>query len=203
MKIIRSVAVAFVFAALFAISAFAQTTPATGGSGKIVIINTAAFDDKTGITKYVSAMDALEKEFTPVKTELDTMLANFQKLGNEIKSLQEQMQKPNSPIKPESVQAKVDEYQTMEVNIKRKQEDGQRRFEARRQQVMGPILQDIGKAMEDFAKQKGYSVILDSAKLYEAGILLVQADEKSDVTKEFITFYNARPATTATTTAPK
>lgn len=200
MKIIRSVAVAFVFAALFASSAFAQTTPATGGTGKIVIINTAAFDDKAGITKFVNAMNSLETEFKPVQTELEGMAANFQKLGNEIKSLQEQMQTKNSPIKPESVQAKIDEYQTMELSIKRKQEDAQRRFEARRQQVVGPILQDIGKALDDFAKQKGYSVILDSAKLFEAGILLAQVDEKADVTKEFITFYNARPATTASTT---
>lgn len=206
MKIIRSIAVAFVFAALFAVSAFAQTTPATqpsSGTGKIVMINTAAFDDKAGITKYVNAMTSLETEFKPLQTELDGMVNKYQTLGKEIQSLQEQIQKPNSPIKPESVQAKIEEYQTLEVSIKRKQEDAQRRFAARRDQVLGPIMQDIGKAMDDFAKKNGYSVILDSSKLYEAGILLVQVDEKADVTKEFITFYNARPATTATTTTPK
>jgi Skp family chaperone for outer membrane proteins len=201
MKIIRSIAVAFVFAALFAVSAFAQTTPpTTGGTGKIVIINTAMFDDKAGITKYVNAMNSLETEFKPLQTELDGMVTKYQTLGKELQILQEQIQKSNSPIKPESLQAKIEEHQTLEVNIKRKQEDAQRRFGARRDQILGPIMQDIGKAMEEFAKQKGYSIILDSAKLYEANILLVQVDEKADVTKEFIAFYNARPATTATTT---
>ena len=57
------------------------------------------------------------------------------------------------------------------------------------------------KAMQDFTKQKGYSLILDGAKLEEAGIL-IGFDDKYDITKEFITFYNSRPATTATTAKP-
>jgi Outer membrane protein len=199
MKTIRSIAVAFVFAALFAVSSFAQTTPASGG--RIVVIDTAAFADaKNGITKFVNAQNALDNEFKPVQTKLDGMIANYQKLGNEIKTLQEQISKPNSPIKPETVQSKIEEYQRMETAIKRESEDAKANYARRQQAVLGPIMQDIGKAMEDFAKQKGYSVILDSAKLYDAGIILVQGDDKADVTKEFIAFYNSRPSTTATTT---
>jgi hypothetical protein len=56
------------------------------------------------------------------------------------------------------------------------------------------------KAMQSFAKEKGYAVILDGTKLEEAGILMA-FDEKHDVTKEFIAFYNARPA--GTTAAAK
>ena len=54
--------------------------------------------------------------------------------------------------------------------------------------------------MQEFAKQRGYTLILDGAKLSEVGVLLAW-DEKVDLTKDFITFYNARPAT-ATVTAP-
>ena len=43
---------------------------------------------------------------------------------------------------------------------------------------------------------------MDGGKLEEAGILM-GFDDKYDVTKEFIAFYNARPAGTATTTTPK
>jgi Skp family chaperone for outer membrane proteins len=97
----------------------------------------------------------------------------------------------------------VDEAQGLEVSIKRKQEDGKIKFERRQQQVLGPILQDILKAMDDFSKQKGYALILDAAKLEGAGLILAVDIAKVDVTKEFITFYNARPATTATTAAPR
>ncbi len=56
--------------------------------------------------------------------------------------------------------------------------------------------------MQEFAKQKGYALILDAANLDKAGLLLA-FDEKYNITAEFITFYNARPAGTATTAIPK
>ncbi len=61
---------------------------------------------------------------------------------------------------------------------------------------MGPVRQDIGNALQEFAKKNGYMMILDASKLDGAGLLLA-FDEKYDITKDFITFYNARPATTA------
>lgn len=205
MKTFRLIAASLFFAAIFAVSAFAQTTAV-----KVGLINTLAFDnDKAGITKYTTAMNSLETEFKKDGADLDAMAARINGLQNELEGLQKQLQDPNPkvPINKDSVQnnfnAKYVEYEKLAREYKFKQEDAKVRFERRRQQIMGPILIDIGKAMQEFAKQKGYTVILDGAKLEEAAILLAIGDEKIDVTKEFITFYNARPATTATTTTPK
>jgi Skp family chaperone for outer membrane proteins len=196
MKNIRLFAASLFVAALFAVSAFAQgTTPAA--AGRVAVINTNAFDGKDGITKYTNAMNTLENEFKPVNTELQTMVTRYQNMQKEIQSLQEQAQKPNSPIGASTIQAKYDEYGKLERDIKFKQEDAKARFDSRRASLLGPILQDIGKAMQDFAKQKGYILILDIAKMAEADLILA-LDEKADVTKEFIAFFNARPATTAT-----
>ncbi len=46
MKTFRLIAAGLFFAALFSVSSFAQTGASAAGTGKIVIINTAAFDDK-------------------------------------------------------------------------------------------------------------------------------------------------------------
>lgn len=43
-----------------------------------------------------------------------------------------------------------------------------------------------------------HSTIFDAGKLTDTGILL-GVDEKIDLTKDFIAFYNARPAATVTT----
>jgi hypothetical protein len=67
---------------------------------------------------------------------------------------------------------------------------------------MSPVMNDIFKALNEYAKQKGYAVILDGAKLEQADILL-GFDDRYDVTKDFIVFYNARPAGTATNVTPK
>lgn len=203
MKRFSLIAVSLIFTAVFASSAFSQGAAQPGANVKIVVINTAAFDAKEGIIKYANAMNALEKEFAPTQSELNALATKYQNLGNEIKALQEQISAGKIPVDKNAADAKVEEYQTLELTIKRKQEDGKRKFELRQSQIMGPVLQDIGKAMDEFAKQKGYALILDATKLEGAGLILAVDASKVDVTKDFITFYNARPAGTATTAAPK
>jgi len=196
MKRISLFAALFAFAALFSVSASAQAPVGP----KFAVINTAAFDGKDGLTRYNIAMDGLEKEFAPVQTKIQGMMTRYQTLAGEIKKLQEQP--ANVPIDQNAAQTKVSEYQTLEKSIKREQEDAKANFDRRQQQVMGPLLQDIGKAMQDYANQKGYDLILDAAKLDSAGLILAFNPTKVDVTKDFITYYNARPAGAASAAAP-
>ena len=194
-----------VFTALFAVSASAQGAAQPAAGTRIAVINTSAFDDeKGGIAKYTAAMTALEKEFAPLQNDIQTKVARYNALGVEIKKLQDSASAPTPvPIDQKTAAAKVDEYQTLETSIKRLQEDGKAKFEKRQQEIMAPILQDIGKAMDEYAKQKGYALILDATKLDSAGLILAVDLTKIDITKEFIVFYNARPAGTASTVAPK
>lgn len=197
MKRIYTIAAGLFFAAVFSVSVSAQAT-----NLKVVVIDTRFFDGKDGIVKYTNAMTALESEFKPMDTELQALVTKYQNLAKELKVLQDQIAAGTVPVNQQTAQAKADEYQNLEIQIKRKQEDGKSRFEKRQPQVLGPILQDIGKAMQEFATAKGYDLILDGSKLDQQQILLVMSP-KSDVTKEFITFFNARPATAATAAAPK
>lgn len=194
MKTLRLIGVSFVFAAIFAVSAFAQTA----ATSKIGLINTAAFDSKEGITKYINAMNALENEFKPDNTALQTMATKLKTLQTEIQIFQKQVQDGKVPVDEKTVNAKLEEFDKLSREYKFKEDDAKARFTRREPVVMNPIRQDIGKAIQDFATQKGYMIILDAAKLDSAGLILA-LDTKSDITKEFIIFYNARPATAATT----
>lgn len=189
---------------VFAASAFAQAQPAAGG--KIALINTFAFgDEKAGITKYKSAMSALDAEFKKDNDDLKAMQTKYNDLVTKIQAAQKTPATPSAvPAAAPSaaaVNAMVSEGQDLEISIKRKQEDLKRRVENRYQIVVGPIYNDIIKALNEFAKKNGYAVILDGAKLEESG-LLMGFDDKYDITNEFVTFYNARPAGTASTTRP-
>ena len=192
MKTLRLFTAVIFIAAMFAVSTFAQP-----GGSKIAVINTRAFDnDKpgAGITKYVTGMNTLEAEFKPLDAELIALVTRYNNLATEIKGLQA-APTPNQAL----LQTKADEYSKLERDIKFKQEDAKARYQSRYNAVMGPVLQDIGKAMQDFAKQKGFSLLLDAAKLDEANLVLAY-DPTADATKDFITFFNARPPTTAATT---
>ena len=187
MKTIRLLATGLFCAAAFLAPVFAQTSKQPSASGKIAVINSQAFgDEKAGITKIVTATKTLNREFAPAQTELNTMHTKLQEIANEIQALSRKV-----VIDPNAMQIKTDEGEKLQRILTRKQDDAKALYEKRQQELLGPVMQDISKALIDFAKQKGYTIIFDLAK-DEAGLLIAIGDEKADVTKEFIAFYNAR-----------
>jgi len=203
MKTFRLIAANFIFAAVFAVSAFAQAQDT-----KIGLVNTLAFEDpKAGITKLVTASNSIETEFKQPATELETMYKRMQTLQGELKILTDQLNNPNTPAAVDktklqaNAQTKTDEGEKLARDFKFKQEDLKARLDRRRQVVVGPVYADVMRALQEFAVKNGYAVILDGARLEEAQILMA-FNNKYDVTKEFITFYNARPAGTAAAAKP-
>ena len=198
MKNFRLIAVSLMFAAIFAVSASAQTAT------KIALINSAAFENDTaGVTKMLNERKKLDAEFTPIENELKTLQTSIQTLNTELRTIQGQINALAAQADPSKLQAtyaqKYGELEDKSREFKFKEEAAKARYARREQVLMAPIMQDIGKAMQDYSKSKGYTVIFDAAKLYNAGVLLAW-DETTDVTADFIKFYNARPATATTTT---
>lgn len=192
MKTLRLIAVGMVFAALFAVSAVAQTTPA-----KIALINTDAFyNTEGGITKIINGYKRLETEMKPMLDQYNTKVNEFNTLKKSYDTLVENAQK-NIPVKAEDLQDKQDKLQILQTEIKRMQEDIKNKRDKREFDIMQPITQEIGTSIETFAKQKGYTLVLDIGRMANAQMVLY-IDESTDITKEFITFYNARPGGTAT-----
>lgn len=197
MKRVSTFALSFVFAAIFSVAAFGQAAPA---SGKIGWIDTQSFAAETGgVTRYVSASKSLDAEFKPKVTELEGLQTRIANLAKEIQAMQ-----GNSavPVNQQTLLSKQEEGQRLQREGEFKKKEFEAAYQARMGQVLGPITTDISKAMQDFAKQKGYAVVLDIASLANANAILV-LDPSADITKDFIAFYNARPATTATTAMPK
>lgn len=202
MKRISLAAACLTFAAIFAGSAMAQAGAAPAGAGKIGIVVVEEFAaEKGGITKYKAALTALDKEFEPLNTKLRTSAARYQTLGQEIEKLRQPPAAgvPAASTNQAQLQSKVEELQNLEKQIKRDQEDAKLQYEKRSATVVGPIYSDIMRALNEYAKKNGYAVIFDGVKLDQAQILL-GLDEKYNVTQDFITFYNARPAGAATAT---
>jgi Skp family chaperone for outer membrane proteins len=197
MKSFRLIAFGLIFAAVFALSVSAQTAT------KVGLINTNLFgDEKAGITKYVNAQKSVNAEFKKDFDDLTALANRISALEKELVTLETQAKtatQANAATLQASYTAKSDEYAKLGREFKFKQDDAKVRYQRREQIVLGPILSDIGKAMQDYSKQKAYYLLLDSAKLYNAGVLLAW-DDTIDATADFVKFYNARPATTAVTT---
>lgn len=170
---------------------------AQAAPGRVYIINPFLFgDEKGGITKYIGGLKQLNAEFVPVQKELSDLAVKIEALGKELKVLQDQIAAGKVPIDQSAARAKADEYDRLGREFKFKQDDAKARFDKREGVVMGPIRQEIGVGLQEFGKKNGYWMIFDASKMDEIGAFL-HIDEAADVTKPFIAFFNARPATAA------
>jgi Skp family chaperone for outer membrane proteins len=208
MKTIRLIAAAIMLAALVAISASAQTRPGAAAprpaapqtqapantgpipDSKIAYIDTGAFgEDKGGINRLVAAIGALDREFQPRQTELNNIQARLKTIADEISKLS-----GNSVVDPKTIQAKQDEGERLQRDLKYKKDQADADFAKRYKEVIDPISGDIFKALNQFAVQRGITMILDISKLAPNGVVLT-ANPNMDVTQAFITEFNAKPAT--------
>lgn len=179
----------FLSLSLFCVLTLASFVSAQAPSGRIAVIDTQAFSVAgTGITKYVTAIKNVETEFAPVVTELKTMATRLQTLEKEINALRQL----GSAADQQTGQRKVEEYEKLQRDYKFKEEDVKSRYQRRYNTVTEPLNQAIGNALNEFAKRNGYAIILDVSR-DTAGLIVSIPDEKLDITKDFIAFFNARP----------
>jgi outer membrane protein len=166
-------------------------------TSKMAVIYTDVFlDQKTGIAKFSSVVTKLNGEFQKLKDEITQMQQRAQALEAEITKLREAP--AGTPIDQRSLQAKIDQLEQLKKDIQRKAEDAQAAYDRRRQELFMPLQEEIGRALEAFAKARGINVIIDGAR-----VPLMYAAESIDITKAFIQDFNAKNPVTAAVTPPK
>ncbi len=173
------------------------TAPVQLPMSKMAVIYTDLFlDQKTGIAKFNSVVTKLNGEFQKTKDELTQMQTRSTTLESEISKLREAP--AGAPVDQRSLQAKIDQLDQLKKDIQRKGEDAQANYNRRRQELFGPLQEEIGKALEAFAKARGINVIIDAAQ-----VPLLYAADSIDITRAFIADFNSKnPATAATTATP-
>jgi len=161
-----------------------------------VIYTDLFLDQKTGIAKFSSVVTRLNGEFQKTKDEITQMQTRAQALESEITKLRQAPE--GTPIDQRSLQAKIDQLEQLKKDIQRKGEDAQAAYNRRRQELFTPLQDEIGRALEVFAKARGINVIIDAAQ-----VPLLYAADSIDITRAFIADFNSKnPATAATTTTP-
>ena len=165
-------------------------------NSKMAVIYTDVFlDQKTGIAKFNNLLTKLNAEFQKLKDEITAMQQRAQALEAEITKLRDAP--AGTPIDQRALQAKIDQLEQLKKDIQRKAEDAQAAYDRRRNELFGPLQEEIGKALEVFAKARGINVIIDGAR-----VPLIYAAESIDITKAFIQDFNTKNPVTAAVTPP-
>ncbi len=183
---------------MFTVSAAAQGATAPS---KLGWIDTGAFaDEKEGIKRYVSAYVSLGNEAKPKEQELIGIQTKVANIAEELRKMQAAA--PQVPINEQQFRTRQDEGARLQREFEFKKKEYDAFIEKRGGELLGPINQDIGRAIQEYAKRKGFAAIFDVEKLAQAGAILM-LDPSADVTKDFITFYNDRPAGAASAAVPR
>jgi Skp family chaperone for outer membrane proteins len=204
MKIVRSFAAVALLSTVAAVSALAQQKPAAPTAAapatqqaavavpdsKMAMIYSDAFlDPKTGIARFNSLLTTLNREFQPRQTELQNLQTRINTLTKEISDTQ-------AVAAPDAIRQKREQLEQANTELKRKAEDAEAAYNKRRSDIFMPLQQDIGKALEVFAKARGITVIVDGSQ-----VPVVYAADSIDITRAFINEFNSKnPATAAVTT---
>jgi outer membrane protein len=171
---------------LAAVISNAQTAPLKIGYADIEYIFGQMPEAKT--------MDAeLQTLQTQLKKQYDSKVAEFQK---KLKEYQEFGATVPDAVKQNSER----ELQQLQQNIQKLEQDSQADLQRKQAQLLEPIQLKVGKAIEDMAKENGFSFILISQI---GGVdVILYGDEKLDVSDLVLKKMGVTPTPAATTATP-
>jgi Skp family chaperone for outer membrane proteins len=159
--------------------------PANVPASKIALVDTTVVaDDKVGNRRYVSAVNSVQKGFEAKTSELRNLQNQLKVIADDLAKLS-----TNPVVSQESVKAKRDEGERLQREFKYKKEQADADFEKRYTDVVGPVSNDIGNALIQYAAQNGLTMIFDISKLAPA---VLTVNPAMDVTQAFIADYNSK-----------
>ena len=189
----------FLPAALLTVSALAQTgtaaaasSPATGSSSTtrigIINIQNAILMTNEGQRDF----RALQQKFEPTQNTLNN-------LNTEIENLKKQLQTQGEKLNDQSRAEMVKNIESKQKNLQRQAEDAQADFQGQQNEIANRIGGKLLEVLDKYAKNNGYSVILDVSSQQSP---VLWAAQTTDVTQDIVNAYNAQSGVAAPAAKP-
>jgi Skp family chaperone for outer membrane proteins len=152
---------------------------------RIALIDTTMFvDEKKGIFRYIDAVKSIQPQFAGANQELVNLQSRINTLIEDIRKLRATPQ-PD----PRVIQAKQEEGTRLQQDWNMKKQRFDEDYSKKYQEVMGPLSEQIGRAMDQFARERGITMTLDLSKLLPAMLTALPA---VDVTDAFMADFNRK-----------
>ena len=163
-----------------------KTTPVpkTVEVSRVAYINSNVFlDDAAGIKQLVRVAKNLQTEFTSTESDLSLLTEKLRTIAGEINRLQGD---PKTNAK--AIEDNQNTGMRLQQELQTKQQAAQAEFQKRQQELQGPVMAELGKALRAFAKARDIGILFDIAKIGEG---VVDAKPELDLTADFIAEYNS------------
>ncbi|HEX2080819.1 MAG TPA: OmpH family outer membrane protein [Longimicrobium sp.] len=177
MKRILSFVFAGALAALAASPAQAQQLRIGYVNSQRILAETPAFAD---------VRSTLEREFTPLRAEIDTLEARLSRADDELRAQAGTLTEAARQQRQQGLQQQLAAYQQRAQQI-------QQQLQAREQELVAPVMQRIRGVLEEVRRAGNYSFIIDPPDG-----LIVAVDPALDVTNDVIRRLGGTPAAAPT-----
>ncbi|RMG48512.1 MAG: OmpH family outer membrane protein [Acidobacteria bacterium] len=151
---------------------------------RIAVIDSTVFSSEQGIQQLQQQMRLLDEKYKPQFDEL-------KRYQQEVAALEREINTKAANWTIEVRQQKQEELQDKQIKMKRLREDLERRYKRDLQRVTQPISERVRTYLQQYAKRRGITLILDVAPLNQAGAV-PYLDKAIDVTEDFISEYNQK-----------
>lgn len=177
-------------AALFTVTALAQTGTAAAANPAAPAASSAT--TRIGIINIQNAIvltnegrrdfESLQKKFEPTQSTLNN-------LNQEIDNLKKQLQTQGEKLNEQARADMVKSIEAKQKTLQRQAEDAQADFQAQQNEIANRIGGKLLEVLDKYAKQGGYSVILDVSGQTSP---VLWAAQTTDVTQEIVNSYNSQ-----------
>lgn len=117
------------------------------------------------------------------KKEVSDEQKNIDKMQEEIKKMQEDYEKKKDMMKEEEREKKENEIKAKIQEFSKKWTEVNQKLDEKRKTLEEQIFDEIKKAISDYGKKNGYSIIIDSR-------LILYGEDVFDLTNEIIKLLN-------------
>ncbi len=121
-----------------------------------------------------------------IQTKLGTERAQYEKLYNEkleeAKKLLEDYQKNSPTMSPVIKQDKEKTLNNKQQELQELQQNSEAAIQAKQQELLTPVMNKIQKAIDDVAKENGYTYVLNSDAGYGTTPVLLVAPDTDNIT---------------------
>jgi outer membrane protein len=132
-------------------------------------------------------LESLQKKFDPKRTEL-------QNLSAEVDTLQKQLNTQGDKMNEDARANLVKSIETKKKNLQRSGEDAQSDYQQQVNEVLNRLMQKMGPVIDKYAKDNGYTVIIDASNPQTP---LIWASPTVDISKPIVDAYNTQSGVAA------
>jgi outer membrane protein len=182
----HSLALVFMLASGFALSAAAQTPSASVTQPIPAKVAVVAFQTAVGQTNEFQRNFAdLQKKYEPKRTQLKTM-------ADEVDGLEKQLQAQGDKLSDAERANRAKVIDDKKKQAQRFAEDAQNDLQGEMQEIYNGVAGKVYDTLTTYATQQGFTLVLDGTTSQQQAPVVLYASQTTDITKAIIDAYNVK-----------